>query len=218
MKYVLMFFAFGALLSAGPVNVTLVSVSDAANNNQPVSDGSVYVSPYTISVNGTNYTALCVDDQDWTNQGAKWTANLTQVGSSSLANTFNPGEQTEYEEAAYLFTLITKASGTSQINIQHAVWDIIDHSITSSTSLSNPKLNLIPGDTTYIQEAQANYNKAGLNFNNFDIVTSVNCPREQEFLICSNTPEPASFALLGVGLLMAGATRAWRRRKQVNAA
>ena len=209
MKYILTFFMFGALLSAGTVNVTLLDAG-----NPQVSDGTDFVSPYTLSVNGTNYAALCVDSQDWSTVKASWSANLTAVGSSSLATTRNPGEQTEYEEAAYLYTLITQ-SGADRIDIQHAAWDIMNNSITSSTSLAG--LKLFSGDSSYINQATANYNKSGLNFNNFDLVTSVNCPPQQEFLICSNAPEPASFALLGIGFLMVGATRAWRGRKQVAA-
>ncbi len=120
-----------------------------------------------------DYAALCVDNKHWSTLNTPWTAILTPVGSANLSNTYHPAEGTEYEEDAYLYTLITQASGTNRINIQHAAWDIMDDSITSSTSLAGLK-NLFSGDTTYINQATANYNKSGLNFANFDIVSSIN--------------------------------------------
>jgi PEP-CTERM motif len=213
MKTIMTFFMFGALLSAGPVNVTLL---DAGNPALKDSQG-VYVSPYTLSVNGMHYAALCVDDKDWSTLNTPWLANLTTVGSSNLSNTYHAGEGIQYQEDAYLYTLITQASGTNRINMQHAAWDIINYSIASSTSLLG--LNLFSGDTAYINQATHNYNTSGLNFANFQIVSAVDSyNRQQEFIIGNcDAPEPASFALLGAGLLMAGASRAWRRRKQVAA-
>jgi hypothetical protein len=212
-KSILTFLMFGALLSAGPVDVTLL---DTGNPVLKDSHG-VNVGPYTLSVNGINYAALCVDDKDWSTLNTPWLANLTTVGSSNLSSAYHASRGIEYQENAYLYTLITQASGADRINIQHAAWDIINYSITSSTSLIG--LNLFSGDTAYINQATANYNKSGLNFANFQIVSSASCYRQQEFIIGPNcdAPEPASFALLGAGLLMAGASRAWRRRKQVAA-
>ena len=175
------------------------------------------VGPYTLSVNGTNYAALCVDDKDWSTLNTPWLANLTTVSSSNLSNTYHSGKGIQYQENAYLYTVITQAPGADRINIQHAAWDIINYSITSSTSLIG--LNLFSGDIAYINQATHNYNTSGLNFANFQIISSASCYRQQEFIIGPNcnAPEPASFALLGAGLLMAGASRAWRRRKQVAA-
>jgi PEP-CTERM motif len=209
MKSILTFFMFGALLSAAPVDVTLL------NAGNPVLKDSqgINVGPYMLSVNGTKYAALCVDDQDWSKLNTPWLANLTTIGSSNLGTTYHPGEGIEYQENAYLYSLITQASGTDRINIQHAAWDIINYSITSSTSLVG--LNLFAGDSAYINQTTHNYNTSGLNFANFEIVSAVDsCYRQQEFIIANcDAPEPASFALLGAGLLMAGASRAWRRRK-----
>jgi len=210
MKSILTFFMFGALLSAGPVTVTLV------NAGKPVLHDSngVDVGPYTLLLNRMDYAALCIDDKDWSHLNTPWSADLTIVGSSALSNTYHSSEGTEYEEAAYLYSLITKP-GADRIDIQHAAWDIIDNSITSSTSLAG--LNLFSGDTSYINEARADYKS--LDFADYRIVSSYdkNLGREQEFIIGGNcdAPEPASFALLGAGLLMAGASRVWRRRKQV---
>ncbi len=212
MKYILTFFMFGALLSAGPVSVTLVNAG-----NPVLHDGNgVDVGPYTLSLNGMNYAALCVDNKDWSQLNSPWSADLTAVNSSNLSDTYHPAEGIEYEEDAYLYSLITKP-GADRVDLQHAAWDIINDSITSSTSLAG--LHLFSGDTSLINQATADYNKSGLNFADFEIVSGFDkgTGREQEFIIGGNcdAPEPASFALLGVGLLMAGTTRAWRKRKQV---
>ncbi|MFL6353495.1 MAG: PEP-CTERM sorting domain-containing protein [Bryobacteraceae bacterium] len=210
MKFIMTFFVFGALLSAGTVDVTLLNYGNPAVKDSQ----GIYVGPYTLSVNGMNYTALCVDNKDWSALNTPWFANLTSVGSSNLTDTYNASKGIEYQEDAYLYTLITQASGATRINIQHAAWDIINYSITSSTSLSG--LNLFSGDAAYINQATQNYNTSGLNFANFEIVSSASCYRDQEFIIAKcDAPEPASFALLGAGLLMAGASRAWRRRRQI---
>ncbi len=215
MKYILTFFMFGALLSAGPLTVSLVNAG-----NPVLHDGNgVDVGPYTLGMNGMDYAALCVDSRDWSQLNTPWSANLTTVGSSNLSNTYHPSEGTEYEEDAYLFTLITKP-GADRIDLQHAAWDIINDSITSATSLTG--LHLFSGDTKYIDQATADYNTSGLNFADFEIVSGFDkgTGREQEFIIgdSCDAPEPASFALLGAGLLMAGATRAWRGRKQMASA
>jgi hypothetical protein len=212
MKSILTFLMFGALLSAGPIGVTLINAGNPVLNDGIKGD----VSPYTLSAMGMNYPALCVDDKHWSTLNTPWSANLTTVASSDLSKTYHSGEGVEYEEDAYLYTLITQASGTNRINLQHAAWDIINHSITSSTSLTG--LTLFSGDTTLINDATQHYSTSGLNFANFDIVSSVDSGnREQEFIIGANcdAPEPTSFGLLSAGLFMAGASRAWRHRKQV---
>jgi hypothetical protein len=84
-KSILTFLMFGALLSAGPVNVTLL---DTGNPVLKDSHG-VNVGPYTLSVNGINYAALCVDDKDWSTLNTPWLANLTTVGSSNLSSAYH---------------------------------------------------------------------------------------------------------------------------------
>lgn len=208
MKAILTLLFFGALLSAGPVNVTL---KDAGN--PVVSDGKDDVSPYTLSVNGMNVPALCVDNKDWSVVNSTWSAYLTPVGSSNLSNTYHPSEGQEYEEDAYLYTLITQPKA-DRIDLQHAAWDIINDSITSTSQLAS--LNLPTNELNYVKQALNDYKTSGLNFSLFDIVSSASdCYRDQEFIIGPNcdAPEPTTYALIGVGLLMAGASRA-RSRKQ----
>ena len=205
---------FGGLLSAGSVNVSIVN----AGNPVLTDNDKVDVGPYTLSVNGTQYEALCVDNKDWSSLNKPWSANLTAVNSTNLTNTYHSTEGTEYEEAVYLYTLITQP-GADRIDLQHAAWDIINDSITSSTSLTG--LSLFSGDLWAINQATANYNQSDINFANYDIVSSVSgATRNQEFIVPANcdAPEPASFALLGAGLLMAGASRAFRRGKPAAAA
>ncbi|MGH9609820.1 MAG: PEP-CTERM sorting domain-containing protein [Bryobacteraceae bacterium] len=50
-----------------------------------------------------------------------------------------------------------------------------------------------------------------MDFTGYEIVSSVNTPHEQEFLIA--VPEPRSWALLLTGLLLAGVCAFYRRKR-----
>ncbi len=208
MKLLLSFLLGGAVLFAGPVTANLTFV----NAGSPIQkDSRGYdVGPYTLGVNGTNQLALCVDDSDWSQ--SSWTANLSSLSSGDMSSTYHTGDLKEYEEDAYIFTQILK--GSDRVNLQDAAWDIIDDSITNASQIP---AGLSSGVVTDIENALNNY--SSINFSNFDVVSGTNPNAEnrpQEFLIC-DTPEPASFALLGIGLLLAGAFRV-RRGKETSPA
>ena len=205
---------------ATPQTVTVKLV----NAGNPVVKDSygVDVGPYTLAVNGVDLLALCVDDQDWSSVGASWTATVTKLSGLNVSNTYNPSELTEYEETAVLYNLITK-SGADRVDIQHAAWDIMDGQITNKTALNwaiwggyiSPSDGAIP----YIEDAISAYNTT--NLNGFEILsdsTAGDCSREQEFLVytpaSTATPEPGTYALLGLGLIALGGSRAlYNKRK-----
>jgi MYXO-CTERM domain-containing protein len=199
MKFLFSFFLAGAIVSASPITVTLLNAN-----------------PYTLTVNGMKVAALSVDDKDGSSLLGNWPANITSISSGNFSNTYHPTEGLEYKEDAYLYSLITQLN---RVDIQHAAWDIIDNSITNSSQIAGlelaGKLNANDSALPYINAALNGYHS--FNFSEFEIVSSnTDCYRE-EFIVDANcdAPEPTSFALLGAGLLMAGASRAWRRRKQV---
>jgi hypothetical protein len=199
------FFLVGAIVSASPMTVTLLNSGNS-------------VSPYTFTVNGMKVAGLSVDDKNGPTLFGNWPANITSISSGVFSNTYHPTEGLEYKEDAYLLSLITQPQ-SDHVNIQHAAWEIIDNSITNSSQIASlelaGKLNANDGALPYIYDALTNYHL--LNFSGYEIVSSnTECYRE-EFIIDSkcDAPEPASFALLGAGLLMAGASRAWRRRTQL---
>src|SRR5437868_7644723 len=72
MKTLLFGFAASILpLVAAPVTTTVGLVSVDGFN-----DGSYYIGPYTIAVNGTKAAALCIDFNDDAYIGTYWSANL----------------------------------------------------------------------------------------------------------------------------------------------
>ncbi len=209
-KTFLSFILFGAVLSAAPVNVTLQN----AGNGAVDSTGRYYVGPYTLTLNGVSTPAMCVDDFIDNPLGASWQANETKANASDFSNTYlgNSGTTIEglsftsaqvYQAEAYLFSLITKP-GADQADIQEAAWYIMDP--TSNTYANNN------GVQNYLESAY--YNSPNFDVSGYSIVSNLNKGATQEFMV-ANAPEPASFALFGAGLFVAGFARFARRKKGV---
>lgn len=198
-KSIVCFLFAGALLSAAPVNVTLV---DAGNG---VNDGHYYVGPYTLNVDGEVMKALCIDPTHESDPGNQWLANLTNLSAASsavpgLSNTYlgNAGLQ-KYEEEAYLFNLITApgVTNSARITIQHAMWNIVDPGFAPDASAQS-----------YIDQAEDNL--GSINPHYYTIVSDVN-HQYQEFMV-ADAPEPASFGLLGLAVFGLGLTQFRKRR------
>jgi hypothetical protein len=200
MKLFTTFLIAAAALSATPIipDTTNVKMLNAGNPSDIVDkvtiDGvskyNVYIGPYTLSLNGVNTTALCIDFFDESNVGDTWSAYVTQVGSSNLSNTYHPAYSREYEEEAYIFSQIIQP-GADRTDLQEAAWDIMAYGITNSS------YKYLIGDNSYIDAALANY--SSMNFSGYEIVSDTVAGCEQEFMVAA--PEPGSCALLGFGLL-----------------
>lgn len=206
MKLISIFLFAGALLSASPV-------ADLVNAGTPLlASGNDYVGPYGLTLNGTLYAALCVDDKDWGSLNDPWNVNITSISSGNFSSTYNSTKGQEYMEDAWIYSQITQP-GADRIDLQHAAWDIMDLGITNSTQLSND-VSLHDGAYNFISEALTDYRT--MNFSGYEILSDCNKDgdgREQEFIIC--TPEPESLTLLGMGLLLAGVGIVRQRRKQI---
>jgi len=165
---------------------------------------------------------------------ATWTVNINAVNSSSLDGTTGgrfetannlPVTTTLYEEAAWLTAEVQSASQTTgtaaqiaaaqdnQINAQEALWDL--------TGGADPGQNAGAGVTGvtniagWLADAKADYGTEPAGYyNNWFVITEVGEAGQtgsgyQEFLAYSSspistTPEPASFILIGSGLVVAG--------------
>lgn len=196
MKLVSLFLLAGALVSAAPIATTQVTLVNAGS---PLADdGHYYVGPYTLSINGQNVAAMCVDVLDESHVGDSWLATLSHVD-GDISLTYHPDEAIQYKEEAYLYSLITRP-GAERVAIQHAAWFLTD-----------PGYAIDAAAQGYVTLAQNNY--AGMDFSGFELVSSSVGTREQEFIVA--TPEPDSIMLLGAGALLLGGI--WKRKKQAQA-
>ena len=198
------FFLFGAILSAAPISVSLVS--GGAGGSQ--------AGPYTLDVNGTNTLAMCMDDLKTSYTGAQygWSANVTNVSGSDFSKTYlgNYGMSVEgynlsskqiYTAEAYLFSELVKP-GADRNDLQQAAWAIMDP---ATLSKANQTVQNILVDA---YQHSASFNTAGYQI----ISDTKDC--NQEFMTSSAAPEPASVALMGGSLFLAGIARFFRRKKQ----
>ena len=190
------FLLAAAALSATPATTQITLV----NAGSPlVSDGYDYVGPYTVSMNGQNYAALCVDFFHQTATGTTWTAYVNT--SSDYSKVYHSDNPLLYAEEAYLYNQITKPNA-DRIDIQHAAWNITD-----------PNYKVSGTAQAFVQAAQANF--ANVNMSGFEVLSD-KCGSQQEFLVWTPSaaaPEPASFAMLGGGLLLGiGLIRRNRRK------
>ena len=161
----------------------------------------VDVGPYTGTLNGSSVQLFCDDLIDSINPGNTFTVNLTPLSSMDLSNTkFGnlPNASSLYDQIAWLSLQFANQPQSQWTNIHEAIWGYFD-----------PNALVIPGPmgTAYWQ-SQAAANDHTVNLSDIFVVTQANVHQAgvtqyQEFLI--QTPEPASFALIGLGLLALGA-------------
>ncbi len=218
-KLALSFILLAGVLCASPVATTTVYLTSANS----------VISPYTMSIYGKTTAALCVDPDDMSSVGQKngWTAYVSNL-TGDLSHTYQDSK-TNYEEEAYIFTQITKSgiSSETQKELQEADWYIADSSynsdlksfLTDSNAANEKKWT---GSSHYqeylnIQTDLSNaLNSVGkMNYSYFQIVSDASmddCDRNQEFMIDA-TPEPATYALFGLALIITGAVRQFARRK-----
>ncbi len=213
-KSILSFFLFGAILSAAPVNVTFV---DAGNPLQAAYGD--YVGPYDLKVNGVKVKAMCMDD--FLTVGGSWKANTTLVSSVNFSKTYLGNTSFSiygqaftsndiYSAEAYLFSKLI-APSADRASLQEAAWAITDDKTLAKVFATN-NTNV----QNILQDVFTNYK--GFDTTGYEILSdTADCNRNQEFMIkttpASATPEPATFALMGGGLLAAGAARFFRRKK-----
>lgn len=188
-----------------------------------------YLSPYTGTITPTGgqtstIALYCDDFNDEVTNGQTWSANVTSVLSLNLSNTLfgimnpnpnGPAGNTLYEEEAYLATQIQNNFAVNNLgaieDIQDAMWVLTD-------SPSNP-YNPVPNNSdptvqSWLAAAKLDattYQSTGnsaVNYANWYVLTDTNkTDPHQEFLFYTadsqifQTPEPATMALAGCGLL-----------------
>jgi len=200
------------VLSASPTPTTAVYLTHARS----------VISPYTMSIYGTTMPALDIDS-DHSSAVSKadgWTAYVSSL-TGDLSDTYQQSA-TLYEAEAYIFSQITKPgiSADTKKDLQIADWYMADLDLfnePNGSALTALLAGLTPSDVQAIDidivEASASIGQ--MNYSSYDIVSDANSDdyhRNKEFMI-DVTPEPATYALFGLALIITGAARQLARRK-----
>lgn len=183
-----------------PVNVTLTGLS--------ANDGTYYIAPYTLTISGVGtVNAFCVDFYHESYLNQNWTANITVVSEANWSNTYQASvtPSTTYAAMVYLASIYGNPS-SSQIDIQHAIWDLSSGQQTGSMPYQ--------GDTVLalVTQALKNTNTDTSGWIILTDSTGAKYPAggpsgillgAQEFLYQDPvpTPEPGTMILLGSGLI-----------------
>jgi len=182
--------------------------------------GSIPVFPYYISVDdGAVLPMMCDDARTEISIGQTWTANANSLTLADLANLKFASQGTEstilndYEMAAWIESgvdLGTINAGDGNA----AVWSIFDTGFNTSVDHDNVE--------TVLSNAQSAVNAGNLDYSGITIYTPNPLKASQEFIFGTvsvdprpqflNAPEPATFAMLGGGLV----ALAWIGRRRSN--
>ncbi|MGA3161168.1 MAG: PEP-CTERM sorting domain-containing protein [Terracidiphilus sp.] len=209
---VLLMFAVCALLSFSPIKAYADTVTLTLETAGP-SSGGEDIYPYNFSVNGSATTSplMCVDFFNHINFGESWTATITQIAGN-----------TQYEEAAYIFSLATApgASADTTAEAQWANWDLFETQELHADFLSGSVPSNYQGDVTSMLSAAASFVAGNPNSSLYSqysmFVPASGWPSgddtPQTFIGDTPTPEPTSLALFGTGMLGLAAFMFRRKR------
>jgi hypothetical protein len=216
--------AFGAAtMAASPVTTTISNI---------VGTGA---EPYTATVGGvSNVEIICDDDYDSYKSGVTYdvltlaslsASNYTQTMYGSAAGSLSVATKL-YDEIAYL-ALQFAGNSADTAAIQGAIWDIF-YTYLPSLNSGNPEVpltgsNTNPANAVYWYDkaqTQTTVTQSSAIASQIELLTpttgGATCrPGQgcsQEFIRFTTTPEPATYALYGMGLILLS-LGTFRRRK-----
>ena len=187
----------GLFVQADAVSITFVGAPSGVN------DGTDYVLPYQLEINGVLTAATCYYVSDNVIPGQTWTANELTLSEAESAGQFSSYNAAGYAEVGFLFQQ-TANTPQEQIDLQHDIW------------------NVFGGDYAVTTGMQAYLNLLGTSaYTNFDFGTvlfleDVNqgTGRAQAFVIDppAAAPEPSTIMLMVAGALLMGIGRMKARK------
>jgi hypothetical protein len=194
------------LMLAGSALADIVTVK--ALGPMPSMNGSTTPGVFLFSVNGTNVVAFPDETPRMAVKGQSWTATILPF-SDYLQATYGEDSDAlvDYEAAAWLILQEPKSPGVS-MDIQMAILALFNPSI-EKTSPWNA------GAVTWLAQAEGS-SYALSEFSGFQIIVPSKCVTLEcsslELLVAppsggpSPAPQPASMALVGLGLVALGGT------------
>jgi hypothetical protein len=183
-----------------------------------VNDGSSYVLPYEISINGVSQIVVCFDSLDDVYDGDTWTSSILNLGAAA-ASGFFPGVSNalaDYEKVAWLFAQ-TYNNADQQIGLQYAIWSVFGSAPQTADSLA-----YLAAANTAAASGYEGFDFSGFMFIQQPGAVAGSPGVEQAFVFNSTAafdsgdvaadPEPATLLLFASGLV-AGFWLLRRRRK-----
>jgi hypothetical protein len=193
--------ALGISARASTIPVTFLGANTGVNN------GTDFVLPYQLNVNGTLFDATCYDIFDEVSTGETWNADELTVDQAAATGQFSsdPDALNKYKEIGFLSQQVTN-SAQDQIDLQEDVWNVFAPGRYEVTAGMQSYMNLLTPSA----------------FTTFDFSTVLfledanptESSRVQSFVIDPPTsaPEPATVVLIGSGVLLIGIGKIRKRK------